>query len=63
MGGDGTVPCAKSYDAALTALGNLISGKKRSGGDTWQHAYDGMRVFLEARLVECCKPLFVLYVA
>lgn len=39
---------AKTYDDALKALGGLISGKKRGGGDTWEHAYDGMRVFLEA---------------
>lgn len=35
------------YEKALAALGSLISGNKRSHGEKWQHAYEGMRVFLE----------------
>ena len=42
---------ADSYDAALTALGSLISGKQRSHGERWKHAYDGMRVYLEVILL------------
>ncbi len=40
---------ADEYEKALVALGGLISGKKRSHGEKWQHAYEGMRVFLEVR--------------
>ena len=38
---------ADQYERALAALGSLISGTKRSHGEKWQHAYEGMRVFLE----------------
>jgi hypothetical protein len=38
---------ADQYEKALAALGSLISGTKRSHGEKWQHAYEGMRVFLE----------------
>mmetsp|Transcript_16300 Transcript_16300/g.48880 ORF Transcript_16300/g.48880 Transcript_16300/m.48880 type:complete len:528 (+) Transcript_16300:164-1747(+) len=55
---------AKTYDDALKALGGLISGKKRGGGDTWEHAYDGMRVFLERlNLANSMHELKVVHVA
>jgi hypothetical protein len=43
---------ADQYERALAALGSLISGTKRSHGEKWQHAYEGMRVFLEV-IVPC----------
>jgi hypothetical protein len=41
---------ADQYEKALAALGSLISGTKRSHGEKWQHAYEGMRVFLEVNV-------------
>ena len=36
-----------TWDATLTAVDSLISGKKRSDGKNWSHAFDMMDVFLE----------------
>ena len=37
----------RSYDAALRSLGSLISGKKRSDGSSWEHAYTLMQAYLQ----------------
>ena len=35
------------YQKALDALSSLISGKQRSDGRNWAHAFDMMKVYLE----------------
>lgn len=41
-----------TWDDTLLAVDSLISGKKRSDGRNWSHAFDMMDLFLEVR--RCC---------
>lgn len=36
------------YDRAQEALSTLISGRQRADGKNWAHAFDMMKVYLEA---------------
>jgi hypothetical protein len=40
----------KDMQDALTALNTLISGRARKDGQTWETAFDYMKVYLEVRL-------------
>lgn len=46
MGGNGEFSDA-DYQKGLDALSSLISGRVRSDGKNWSHAFDMMQVYLE----------------
>jgi hypothetical protein len=43
------MPTEEEYQAGLQALSSLISGKVRSDGKTWSHAFEMMQIYLEVR--------------
>lgn len=42
---------SQDWQSALTALDSLISGKPRSDGASWSHAFDMMRIYLQVRSI------------
>ena len=46
MSGDGS----HTWASTLAAIDSLISGKRRSDGKNWAHAFDLMTLYLEVRL-------------
>jgi hypothetical protein len=48
-GGGDAEPTEAEWEAGLEALSGLISGRARSDGRNWSHAFEMMEAYLEVR--------------
>ena len=52
----------EDYQKGLDALSSLISGRVRADGKNWSHAFDMMKVYLEASYNSLNATLYIKYI-